>query len=273
MNEVVFDARPALSRPGPFLGAAVADLARSGPIGWRLFLANLRIRYRRAWLGYLWLLLPALATAAICSFIQSRRLVAIAPTDLPYPVFALAGIILWQTFTDALQMPLQHLASARHTIARSPVPQEALMLAGLLELGLGFSVRLAVLALALLLLSVPVAPSALLLPAGAACLVLLGLALGLFLAPLGLLYEDVGRGLTLVLGFWLFLTPVLYPLPDEGIFAYNPVSSLLDTSRALLLGGGVEARFLLISALAFAGLLIGWVFHRLARPHVAACLG
>ena len=273
MNETVYTADPELRHPARFLAAAAADLRRSGPIGWRLFLANLRIRYRRAWLGYLWLILPALATALVCSFIQARRLVAIAPTELPYPVFALAGIILWQTFADALQMPLQHLGAARHMIARSRVPQEATIVAGLLELGLGFAVRLAILVAALIFFAVPLAPAALLLPAGAACLVLLGLALGLFLAPIGLLYDDVGRGLTLVLGFWLFLSPVLYPLPADGIFALNPVAPLLDSTRAFLVGGGMEDRFLLVTGLSLVGLVIAWLCNRLARPHVVARLG
>ena len=43
--------------------------------------------------------------------------------------------------------------------------------------------------------------------------------------------------------FWLFLTPVLFPLPTEGLASYivrlNPVTPLLATTRELATTGDV----------------------------------
>jgi lipopolysaccharide transport system permease protein len=273
MAETVYTSHPELRAPGRFLSGAVRDLRSSCPIAWRLFRSNLRIRYRRAWLGYLWLVVPALGTAAICAFIQARRIVAVAPTDLPYPLFVLAGMVLWQTFVDALNAPLQQLSAGRQMITRSRVPHEALILAGVLEAVLGFAVRLAVLAAMLAWFRVVPGASFMLFPLGAAALILLGLAIGLLIAPVGMLYDDVGHGLALALSFWLFLTPVLYPLPDRGVLRLNPVTPLLDTTRSWLLAPGASGAFFLVAALALVGLLSAWSLYRLARPHLVARLG
>lgn len=273
MRETVYIAGSELRRPRHFLATAMADLKRSGWTAWRLFGSNLRVRYRKAWLGYLWLILPAFGTAAICTLIQRRNIVAIAPTELPYPVFVLAGMIFWQLFLEALHAPLQQLTANRQIVTRSRVPHEAIILAGVAEAILNCAARFVVLLAALAVFAIYPAPSMLLIPLGMAALTLLGLAIGMLLAPAGLLYDDVNRALTLITGFWLFLTPVLYPLPADGLLRLNPVAPLLETTRSWLTGGGIEPGFWAVSAISLAGLILAWLLYRLARPHVVGRLG
>jgi lipopolysaccharide transport system permease protein len=103
-------------------------------------------------------------------------------------------------------------------------------------------------------------------------LVLLGTAIGLFLAPLGLLYGDVSRGLTLAVAPWLLLTPVIYPVPSQGWFGavvnLNPVTPLLVTTRELATHGVVSnpTSFLIASGLTLVALGLAWLLYRLAMP-------
>jgi homopolymeric O-antigen transport system permease protein len=274
MVETVYSAAPELRRPRHFLALALADLRRARPAAWALFLANLRAQHRRAWLGYLWLLIPALATAGLCALMQSRRIVAVGATDLPYPLFVLSGMVLWQAFLDGLNGPLEQLGRARQVITRSAAPHEAVIGAGLLQALLGSAIRLAVLAAAILLVfRTPLAPSAALFPLGLLALLVLGLSAGLLAAPLGLLYDDVSRALFLGAALLFFLTPVAYPLPSEGLFRLNPVAILLGQSRAWLTGGGLDPLFAAVVAASLAALVLAWLFYRLARPHTVARLG
>ncbi|MBR8826537.1 MAG: hypothetical protein DSM107014_01300 [Gomphosphaeria aponina SAG 52.96 = DSM 107014] len=79
--------------------------------------------------------------------------------------------------------------------------------------------------------------------------------MGLLLAPLGVLYQDVSRGLTMLTGV-LFLTPVVFPVPEQGLFAIlvklNPV-----TPSSWLLPGNWQGG--LVSGLSLVGLLLVWV--------------
>src|SRR5262245_15954080 len=105
MAETVYSARPELADPAGFVRRALADFGRSLPIGWQLFRAGLTSRRRRSLFGYAWLLLPAAATTLLCLYLQSRRIFEVGATALPYAIHVLAGMVLWQTFTDALNAP------------------------------------------------------------------------------------------------------------------------------------------------------------------------
>jgi lipopolysaccharide transport system permease protein len=105
-------------------------------------------------------------------------------------------------------------------------------------------------------------------------LVLLGTFIGILLAPLGILYQDVSKALTFITGFWLFLTPVIYPVPRTGIFGwlvnFNPVTPLLVTIRELATTGIVSnpQGFWLVSIITLIALFLTWVAFRLAMPFV-----
>jgi lipopolysaccharide transport system permease protein len=104
---------------------------------------------------------------------------------------------------------------------------------------------------------------------------MLGTFFGLLLTPFGALYQDFSKGLTLATGFWLFLTPVIYPVPSgSGIFGaivkLNPVTPLLVTTRELATKGVVSdpQGFWVASLIAIVGLLLAWMVYRLAMPFV-----
>lgn len=78
----------------------------------------------------------------------------------------------------------------------------------------------------------------------------------------------------MITGFWLFLTPVVYPVPGEGTFGFlvrlNPVTPLLVTIRELATTGVISdpAGFWIASLMTLVGLLLTWVAFRLAMPFV-----
>lgn len=274
MTETVYNAERELRDPGRFLGSAKDDLRHTAAVAWHLFRRNVQVRYRRTWLSYAWLLLPIIGTTLVWVYIQSRRIIVLSPPEIPYPVHVLAGMALWQTFVDALNAPLQQLGAGRQLVTRSRVPLEALVLAGVLEVLLNCGARLLVLAAMLFAYDVRIGWSVLLAPLGIAALTLLGLAFGVLLAPVGLLYDDVSRAVAMVTGLWFFLTPVIYRAPQAGLLRFNPVTPLLETTRAWLTSSAPAAGgFVLVSAAAAALLMLAWAVLRLARPHVVARLG
>jgi lipopolysaccharide transport system permease protein len=273
MTETVYSSDAELRHPARFFAEAWQDLRRSPAVGWRLFRSSMQARHRRAWLGYLWLLLPTLGTTAVWAYVRSRGLIATGRIGLPYVVYALSGTILWQVFAEALVSPLQQLTSSKQLITRSHVPHEALILAGVFETLLNCAVRLVVLGCVMVATGVSAGNEIVLLPFGIVALALLGLTLGLFAAPLGLLYDDVSRALTMVAGFWFFLTPVVYPAHTRGLMRFNPVTPLVETTRQWLTSPAPIGGFAVVTGGTAAALVLAWLVHRLARPHVAARLG
>ena len=274
MRDNVYKAEPELSDPKAFLARAIDDARASPPIAWQLFRTNLRASRRRSLLGYLWLLIPAAATTLLCVYLNGRRIISVGPTELPYALHVLAGIILWQTFVEAMNAPLQQLQRARQMISRSRLQHEAVLGAGLLEVGLNAAVRLVALGLVLTVFGiVPAAGALLLFPLGLVAVAVMGAAFGLLAAPFGLLYDDVERGLALLTGFWFFLTPILYPAPAAGPLRLNPVTPLIEQARSAIAAPALDPVFLITAALAAFGLVFAWLLYRLARPHVVERLG
>jgi lipopolysaccharide transport system permease protein len=148
------------------------------------------------------------------------------------------------------------------------------ILAGAGGVLLNGAVRLTLLIVAMPFFGLELGPGLLLLPVAFAALVLLGIVIGLILAPFGLLYDDVGRALPILILFWFLLSPILYPIPaGEAWLRLNPVAPLIDACRSALIGAPLPGGFYAVVAAAAAALPVVMLFYRLTRPHLTARLG
>jgi lipopolysaccharide transport system permease protein len=102
--------------------------------------------------------------------------------------------------------------------------------------------------------------------------VMVGTAIGLFLTPIGLLYTDVSRLITMALSLVMYLTPVVYGIPPNGIMktvmSWNPFTPLVTTTRAVLVGQEplFLNYFLILAGLSMLLLLISLVIYRISIP-------
>lgn len=269
-----------LREPGKLLRSMFRDLLASRELAWRLFLRNNSAQYRQTILGYLWAFLPPVATSITFVFLASQKVVNIGNTGgVPYIAFVLIGTTLWQTFVDAINAPIKIVQSSKAMLAKINFPREALLLAGFGEVLFNFAVRSLILVATVLWFQLPVHATLALVPIGVLALIGLGLMLGLLLTPFGLLYQDIGRGLIIVTGFWMLLTPIVYPVPKSGagaiIAQLNPVSPLVICTREWLTQGATTqlAPFLLIAASTLVLLFLGWIFYRLTMPIIIERMG
>mgnify|MGYP005861523543 CR=1 FL=1 len=275
---------PALRHPMQLL----RDMARDISLSWELSVAlarrDLSAMYRQSILGYVWAFLPVLATTGVFLFLRSGGAFTTGDQPIAYPVYLLVGSILWQVFADAVQGPLKVIGTSRAMLVKINFPRESLIIAAFLITGFNFLVRLIILIPALIYFAYQGqftlhASAFLLFPLGVFALVLLGYTIGVLLTPIGMLYKDISMGITIILGFWMFLSPVVVIVPEEGIvrsaMLWNPTTPLIDSARAWLVGVPAEfmGYFWVVTAIATVFLLIGWLLYRVALPHVIARLG
>ncbi|MBW4647116.1 MAG: ABC transporter permease [Kastovskya adunca ATA6-11-RM4] len=250
------------------------DLLASRELAWRLMVRDISAQYRQSFLGIAWAFIPPIVLAAGFTLASNANIINVGATDIPYPAYVVFSTALWQTFVEALNGPVQAVTAAKSMLARINFPREALILAKLGEVAFNFAIKLILIIGLFIWFQVPVTWTVILAPVALIHLVLLGTLFGILLAPLGVLYQDVSKGLTMVTGFWLFLTPVVYPVPTGGAFKFlvqhNPVTPLLVTTRELATTGVLTEApgFWVVSALTFVGLLLTWIAFRLAMPFV-----
>src|SRR5690348_16252651 len=228
--EVVYSAEPGLRHPARLLRQMFADLLVSRELAWYLLRRNLRAQYRQSILGYLWILLQPLLATVVWLIIQASGVMNLGDGGVQYPVYLLVGTTLWQAFVEALSATLQHLTASKTMLTKLNFLREALVLAGAGEVMVNLAALLVMLSAVFVLFRISVPPTVLLSLVGVQALVGLGLTLGLFLVPTGLLYMDVQRGLVAVTSLWFLVTPIVYPEPTSGplavVASINPVTPL-----------------------------------------------
>lgn len=274
----VYSSASALRKPGQFLRSAFSDLRRCWEPATHLFLKNMRGRHRQSFLGYAWLLLPPLATAIVWTGLNRSGIITVGETKVPYPLYVLIGTMYWSAFVEALKCPIMDLKGARDILGKVRMPHEAVIVAGLGTIFFNFLVRALLVAAAFLYYGRMPGWTVFLTPVALLAIVCLGLAIGLWLAPVGLLYDDINRTLDVALGFGFLITPVVYPVPKTWpvslISELNPLVPLLSTGRRWIQGFDVPPApgFFAVTLGAVFVLLAGWIFYRVAKPHLVARL-
>src|SRR3990172_4011301 len=207
------------------------DLLASKELTWQLLIRDISAQYRQSLLGIVWVLLTPLATAGIFILLKKQAILNVEDTGMPYAVFALIGITLWQTFVESINAPLKALTAARPMLAKIKFPYEALILAGAGQVLFNFGLKLLIIALVFLFFKIPLTIGLFASTFAIVMLILLGLFIGLLLTPLGALYTDISRGLVIATHLWFFITPVIYPplstFPFNLLATVNPVSPVL----------------------------------------------
>jgi lipopolysaccharide transport system permease protein len=271
-KESVYTARSELRQPGRLFRQMWRDLFASRELAWRLMVRDISAQYRQSVFGLAWAFLPPIVLAAGFTMAGNAKVVNIAATPLPYAAYVMFSMVLWQTFVESINGPVIAVMNARQMLSRVNFPREAIVLAKLGEVVFNFAIKLVLIVAIFVWYHMPVTSAALLAPVSLVSLILLGTFFGLLLAPLGVLYHDVNQGLTVLTTLWLFLTPIVYPVPQGGTFAtivkLNPVTPVLVTTRELATTGVVSDpnAFFVVTVATIIGLLITWVVFRLAMP-------
>jgi lipopolysaccharide transport system permease protein len=268
----VYTPESALLRPRALLADMVSDLWSSRELGWRLATRDLRAQYRESYLGYLWAFITPLATTMVWVFLNSSGVVTVADTGIPYPVYVFTGTMLWQVFVQALQSPIQETSAAKSMLSKLNFPREAILLAGIIKQLSAAGVKIVILIPAMILLGVVPDVRLAIFPLALLVLMLNGFALGLLMAPLGTLYNDIGRAIPLVGQFAMYVTPVVFAMPTEGsmaqVFKLNFVTPLILTARAWLTGmpSPMPTYFLLVAVCSLLLFMFAWLVYRITMP-------
>jgi lipopolysaccharide transport system permease protein len=237
-----------------------------------LVLRNLKLRYKQTVLGAAWAVLQPLLTMAVFTVIFGR-LARLSSDGLPYPVFALAALVPWTYFGNALTQASNSLVDQHQLLTKVYFPRLLLplaaVMAGLVELAISFVMLLLVLAWYGITPSVRflVAPAFALLAAACA------FAPGIWLAALNVRYRDVRYVIPFLVQIWLFATPVAYSsslIPDRWrlLYGLNPMAGVVDGFRWMVAptahapGSGLAVSIATVAVLLTSGL---YFFRRMER--------
>ncbi len=268
-----------LTNPLKMLQEMLRDLIASQELAWRLTVRDLSAQYRQTFLGFLWALILPLANTLVWIFLSRSGVVNVSETALPYPVYVFTGTMLWAILMDAVNAPLQMVTASKSMLAKINFPREALVVSGIYQTTVNALIKVALLLIALVAMDITPGWGLLFFPMAIFSLILVGTLIGLALTPIGLLYTDVGKAIPLLMQFLMYLTPVVFAMPKEGLsaklFQLNPLTPLILTARDWLTGMAPEylGYFVAVSVFAFVLLFMFWIVFRLAMPILIERMG
>jgi lipopolysaccharide transport system permease protein len=237
-----------------------------------LVLRNLKLRYKQTALGAAWALLQPLLTMTVFSLVFGR-LARLDSDGLPYPVFALAALVPWTYFANALTQASNSLVDQQQLLTKVYFPRLLLplaaIIAGLVDLAIAFGL------LVLVILWYGIEPSFRLLavPGFALLAMASALAPGIWLAALNVRYRDVRYVIPFLVQIWMFVTPVVYSsslIPEQWrtVYRLNPMAGVVEGFRWMVSPaapaptGGIAVSIGAVTILLTAGL---YFFRRVER--------
>lgn len=279
LPETVYDSTSDLKNPAKAFTQIVLDLFRSRELIWVLYLRDLRASHRQSLLGLIWMFIPVLSTTLLWTCLSEARVVAVAPTEIPYTLHVLIGSIIWTLFVSCMNQPLSSFNACQSVIMKLKVPPEAFIAASFLSVLTDLFIRLTLLLPVFLFFSFTPALTWPLFFLGLLSSALFGTALGLLMIPLGSLYGDISRIANTATTMGMYLTPVIFPPPKSGIFGWlvniNPMTSIVVMTRDWLTLGHGEylLPFTIVTITSLFIIIVGMVIFRATLPHLIERMG
>jgi lipopolysaccharide transport system permease protein len=235
LPHVIIEPRRLLAR------ANLLELWRYRELFYFLTWRDIKVRYKQTVLGAAWAILQPLFNMLLFTLIFGR--LAKLPSDnIPYPLFAFAGLLPWTFFANAVGAAGSSLVGNSHLVTKVYFPRLIIPAASVLAVLADFGFAFGLMAVLMAVYRVPLTINLLLLPYLVLVTVVFAFAVGTYLAALQVKYRDVRYVIPFLIQFWMFATPIIYPvsmLPQRlrPLFAINPMAGVIEAYRVALLGG------------------------------------
>ncbi|HEX8136010.1 MAG TPA: ABC transporter permease [Pyrinomonadaceae bacterium] len=232
---------------------------------------DVKVRYKQAVLGVFWVVLQPLMTTLIFTIFLGY-LARIPTSGIPYPLLVYAGILPWTFFSAAVITSGNSLVGNAHLITKVYFPRLIVPMAAVGARLVDFAIAFLILIGMMIYYHVPVGWNIVMLPGLIVLNTLLALGASFLLSAINVKYRDIGAALPVVIQFWVYVSPVLYPtslVPPkwQSLYMLNPLVGIIEGFRSSILNLSFNWMALGISIAFTAAVLIcsAYVFRRVEK--------
>lgn len=212
---------------------------------------DVKIRYKQTAIGIAWAVLQPVLTTAIFTVIFSS-FARFDTKDVPYPLFALSGLMIWLFVHTSITMASSSFVSNTNLVTKVYFPRLimpiAASLAGVFDLIFSFAILIGM----MIYFGTTITWQIVLAPVFIVLAVVQTIAFGTLFSALNVRFRDVKFALPFLLQVWMIASPVFYPssiLSEKWklVFAVNPLTGILEGFRSSIFGTEYDRRTILIS--------------------------
>jgi len=233
---------------------------------------DVKVRYKQTAIGATWAILQPLLSMMVFTIVFGK-LAKLSSDGLPYPIFAYAGLLPWQYFSQAISNSGLSLVQSENLISKLYFPRLIVPMAATLSPLVDFTVSFMVLLGLMAWYGTSATWGILVLPLFILLALSTALSVSFFLSALYVQYRDVRYTIPFLVQFWMYASPVVYSvhlIPERWriIYSLNPMVGVIEGFRWALLGKAQPDLWsVAVSAMVVMGLLgAGLVyFQRMER--------
>ena len=245
----------------------VRDTYRYRELIWALALKEMKVRYKRSFLGFLWALLNPALMMVVLTLVFSTILRFAIPH---YAIFLLSVLLPWTFFSQSLSYSVESIVGNGELIKKVAVAKLVFPVAAIVSNIINLLLSLIPLAILVPLMGHPFYWTWVYLPIPMLALIIFTMGMAFFFAAANVYYRDVAHIVQVVLSAWFYFTPIIYaldfiPVKYQWLFKLNPIIYVINGFRLAVYYGmlpkwpSIAASFIC----AFLSLLIGFsVFHK-----------
>ncbi len=230
---------------------------------------DLRLKYRRSFLGYVWSILNPLLTMVVLSIVFSHLL---GKKIENYPVYLLSGRMLYDFMKNSTNNAMRSVVVNAPLLRKVYVPKYIFTFSKVTSCMVDMVLSLVALIIVMIATGTEFHVTILLLPLVILQLYIFCCGLGFFLAQLNVFFRDIQYIYSVVLTAWMYCTPIIYKLDERfprwfhiAVKGFNPMYYYISQSRDIIYYGNWPGPRIFWGGwlIAFLALAIGvWSFQR-----------
>ena len=232
-----------------------------------LVVRDIKVKYRRSFLGILWSLLNPLLMMIIITIVFS----SLFRFDIAnFPIYLLTGQIMFNFFSEATNMAMFSIIGNGSLIKKVYIPKYIFPLSKVLSSFVSLLFSLIAIVIMIIITKVKITWTVLFFPLPLLYVLIFSIGIGMILSAMSVFFRDIFHLYGVILTAWNYLTPIFYPakiIPNKYKFfiEYNPLYYMIECFRDIILYGKLPSlQFNLICIMSCTlSLIIGtYVFYK-----------
>lgn len=249
-------------------GTAWQHLLKYKPLLRELVVRDLKVKYRRSILGYLWSLLNPLMMMAVMTVVFSFMFRSNIEN---FPLYLICGNTLWVFFNESTNMAMHSVLENGALIKKVYIPKFIFPISRVLSSFVTMSFSLVAILIVMLVTRTPFQLPLLLFPIPLVLLLVFCVGIGMVLSSLAVYFRDIMHLYGVVTMAWMYATPIFYPLDPAvlpqsiiNLIKLNPMYHYINFFRQIAVYGNVPGinTWLACAASALVSLVIGMLIFR-----------
>jgi len=237
---------------------------------------DLKVRYKRSMLGFVWFLLKPVFSMVVYTIVFTK-IIRFGGSIPHFSLFLLTGLLPWNFFSASVSASTSALLENHRLIRSIYFPRAALPASGVAANGVHLLLSMAVLELVMISFGHTPGWSIVLLPVVLLLFVIMTTGFAMIFSVCNVFYRDVAQFLEVLLLAWFYASPVIYPLGEglvpagfDSVIRLNPLSGVMEIFHSILYRGTWPEPWCWLSVTVWTAVVFttGLLVFRKAEPTV-----